>query len=115
VSKQASCGLCKRETDPSRHHLMPQSIRRRMKKTKHGRAKLAELDEREDVTGTFCRDCHSKVHSLFPNGVLAKLYPTVELLKQAPGIPEWIKFISKQDTSKRFRNRESSTWGDRQP
>lgn len=94
------CPLCDREAPRSRHHLTPRSQARRKKRKK--------AEEDPVVLAGLCVDCHGKIHSLFANRVLAEQYSTVEKLKTAPGVEEWLAFISKRPSTARFISRRSS-------
>ncbi len=93
------CGLCGRDAPRSRHHATPRQIARRR------RRRDVEPQSLEDL----CRDCHGKVHSLFTNQALAESYPTLEKLRAAPGMAEWVGFIRKRPVTQRFHSRESGS------
>jgi hypothetical protein len=102
--KLAICPLCEREAPRSKHHLTPRSVDKRKKKRK----KLKHDDDPVALAGT-CVDCHRKVHSLYDNKTLAAVYETLEKLREAPGIPEWLGFIKKKPGSVRFGSRASNS------
>jgi hypothetical protein len=53
-----------------------------------------------------CSQCHGMVHATFTNQTLASLYPTIEQLRQAPELAEYIKWVRKQPVSRKKRNKE---------
>lgn len=85
------CTLCARTAPRSKHHLIPRS-----------QLRVKQKDfEPESLTG-LCTDCHRKVHASFSNKDLAKLYNTIEKLREAPGMPEWTRFVSKKSGTERI-------------
>jgi hypothetical protein len=101
--RTTDCPICERKGAPcSRHHLTPKSRDKKRKKR----------DDPPALAGT-CVDCHKKIHSLYTNRELAADYATVERLKAAPGIPEWIAFIGRRPVTERIRSRGSKKRGSR--
>ena len=88
------CGLCGREV-PARlitlHHLTP--------KQKGGKA--------EDRT-PLCRPCHKQLHAVFSNTHLAKVYPTLQSLREARELQPFLKWIRKQKPNRNFRTAMSN-------
>lgn len=85
------CPLCERPIPPeleSRHHLIP-----KLKGGKH---------EPIAVLHTIC---HSKVHSLFSEAELARVYNTIEALRENEEIMRFVKWISKRPPEFRSKNR----------
>lgn len=74
--------------------------------TQHHRVPVHKGGGREHKVA-LCRDCHSKVHSLFTNAELARNYDTFEKLREVAEIRKFIKFIRKVDPSQRVGSRES--------
>jgi len=73
------CPLCERdmaEADCDEHHLIP--------KQKGGR---------KGPTVTIHRFCHTKIHSLFTNNELKKLYSTIEDLRAHPDMAKFIEWV----------------------
>jgi hypothetical protein len=68
------------------HHLLP--------KQKGGKA-----DDRVPL----CRPCHKQIHATFGNGQLATTYANLELLRQAPQLQPFLKWIRKQKPGRNFR------------
>lgn len=50
-----------------------------------------------------CRDCHTAVHALFSNKELEKTYNSVDALLGNERFARTVKFISKQDPTRRFK------------
>lgn len=87
------CPLCHRQEAPfSDHHLIP--------KTRGGANK---------ETVTICIDCHNALHAQFSNKELEKIYNNVEMLMTNETFSRTVKFISKQNPSKRIKTKLSTT------
>lgn len=83
-----TCGLCGREVQQtSRHHLVP-----RVEGGRYG------------PTVELCQPCHSSVHRFLTNRDLARRYPTVEALREAPELQTYLSWIRKVKVEK-IRNR----------
>ncbi|UOQ74694.1 HNH endonuclease [Hymenobacter cellulosilyticus] len=75
--REQRCELCEREVSAvSRHHLVPR-----------------EEGGRYGPTVALCQPCHSTVHLLLTNRELARNYPTVEALRQAPELQKYLHWI----------------------
>jgi hypothetical protein len=82
-----TCELCRRVVPTERlddtnavqrHHLRP--------------------EEREtSPTATLCRPCHDQVHALFTNEELRASYDTVEALREADRLAEYLSWIRGSD------------------
>ena len=74
-----NCPLCGRELDSTAdlHHLVP--------KSKKGKETIR-----------LHKICHSKIHSLYDEKVLAKHYNTIEKLLESEDIQRFIKWIKKK-------------------
>jgi len=83
-----NCLLCEREKSLTEHHLIPKQMHKRLKK-KYSKDEL-------NKTISICRDCHSQIHKLFSEKLLALKYNTLELLKIAPGLEKFITWVRKQ-------------------
>jgi len=84
------CPLCGRETENmTKHHLVPK-----------------ELGGKE--TADICADCHSAIHARYTNKELAESYHSLELIMADQNLTKAFKFLSKQDPSRRFRNKQSN-------
>ena len=97
-----TCALClrvvpdERIDDPAvvqEHHLVPEN-------------------RAESPTVMLCRPCHEQIHALFTNEELRESYDTIEALRAAPRLAEyvdWIRTTDKLDiqvrTSDRVRQR----------
>lgn len=85
------CSLCGRPFERrqlTRHHCLPRQ--------KGGGTEDVEL---------LCRQCHGMVHCTFTNSTLAKVFPTIEQLRQAPELTAFLRWVRKQPPSRRKRNR----------
>jgi hypothetical protein len=58
----------------------------------------------EDVE-LLCSQCHGMVHATFTNQTLARLYPTVALLRQASELAAYIRWVRRQPPSRKKRNK----------
>jgi 5-methylcytosine-specific restriction enzyme A len=91
MSDEVPCGLCGRAFEPTRltrHHCLPRS--------KGGTQEDVEM---------LCPQCHGMVHATYTNQTLAKIYPTLEELRQAPELQNYIRWVRKQPPTRRTRNR----------
>jgi hypothetical protein len=80
-----ACPLCGRPNyRPSDHHLVP--------KSRGGKR-----------TETICRDCHSAIHQTFTNKELERQYASVEALLAHEGFARMLRFIARQDPTRRTR------------
>jgi hypothetical protein len=82
------CELCGREV-PRRlitlHHTLP-------------RQKGGKAEHRVPT----CKPCHKQVHATFGNAELAKIYPTVDALREAPQLQPFLRWIRKQAPDRNF-------------
>jgi hypothetical protein len=90
-SEELQCGLCERPFE--RKHL-----------TKHHCLPRQKGGSSEDVA-LICSQCHGMVHATYTNSTLASTYPTIELLRGAPELGPYLKWVSKQPPSRRKRNK----------
>jgi 5-methylcytosine-specific restriction endonuclease McrA len=84
------CGLCGRafaRTGLTRHHCLPRQ--------KGGTSEDVEL---------LCSQCHGMVHATYTNRTLAVLYATLDELRQAPELANYLRWVRKQPSSRRTRN-----------
>lgn len=89
MTDKETCPLCNRLMHYiSDHHLVP--------KTRGGKD-----------TVTICQDCHQAIHSLFSNKELENKYNTVESLLENDRFTKTVKFISKQDSSRKTRTKNA--------
>jgi hypothetical protein len=94
-SAEGRCELCARllaEDRLTRHHLLPRSRARKMKRRSKGRRELKRRDPGRTVA--LCAPCHRNVHVSIDNADLARGYDTVEALRDHPGVrrfTEWVK------------------------
>jgi hypothetical protein len=85
-----SCSLCERPFD-------------RKQLTKHHCRPRQKGGSQEDVE-LLCPQCHGMVHATYTNATLAELYPTIELLRAAPELAPFLRWVRKQPPSRRKRN-----------
>ncbi len=79
-----SCGLCQRAVrHTTRHHLVPR-----------------EEGGRYGATVELCQPCHSSVHRFLSNRELARQYPTVEALRAAEALQDYLNWIRKNKVEK---------------
>ncbi|KAF9530994.1 hypothetical protein CPB83DRAFT_787625 [Crepidotus variabilis] len=89
-TRTKECEICEREVPLTYHHLIPRSTHAKVAKQGwHPESMLNSV-------AWLCRPCHSAVHGVAPNEILAKQYYTVELLLQREDIQKWQKYASKQ-------------------
>lgn len=84
------CELCGRgctREQLTKHHALPRS--------EGGTMEHVEL---------ICHQCHSMVHQTFANETLAKLYPTMEILRKAIELEGYIRWVRKQPVTRRTKN-----------
>jgi 5-methylcytosine-specific restriction protein A len=87
------CTLCERDV-PARlitqHHLTPRQ--------KGGRA---------EHRTPLCKPCHKQVHAMFGNTELARVYDSIESLREARALQPFLKWIRKQSPGRNFRTHRS--------
>lgn len=91
MSTNLICGLCERPFDRTgltRHHCLPRSLG----------------GTPEDIA-LICAQCHSTVHANFTNATLEALYPTLLLLRDAPELEPYLRWVRKQPPGRRKKNR----------
>ena len=87
------CPFCNREFGAlTQHHVVPK-----------------ELGGKETIT--ICADCHSAIHARYTNKELKERLFTFKLLQADPDLRRAYKFLSKQASLKRFRNKQSNKRG----
>jgi 5-methylcytosine-specific restriction enzyme A len=88
-----TCALCLRSVPPqliTQHHLKP--------KRKGGKA---------EHRTPLCKPCHKQVHATFGNTDLARMYDSVEALREAPLLQPFLKWVRKQSADRNFRTLQS--------
>lgn len=87
-----TCELCNRENfkNLTEHHLTPRE---------EGGSKLPTIN--------ICSDCHRQIHALYTNKELAIRLNTLQDLKNDYKISKFLKYISKQPSSKSIRVKKS--------
>jgi hypothetical protein len=84
-----ACTLCERQVPVdliTLHHLKPRE--------KGGRA---------EHRTPLCRPCHKQLHAVYSNAKLARSLDRVELLKTAPELQGFLRWIRKQKPDRNFR------------
>jgi hypothetical protein len=95
LSAGGRCQLCGRrvgEDRLTRHHLLPRSRARKMKRRRKSRQQLERRDPGRTVV--VCGPCHRNVHVSIGNTDLGRGYDSVEALRNHPGVQrftEWVK------------------------
>ena len=104
---EGMCELCGRTLKLTFHHLIPKQTHSRYLRTglPPGVPEAAQLQGLEAQPcreflhrygARFCRFCHSTVHRLAPNSVLAERFNTLEKLRAQPEIVRFVAFASQQ-------------------
>ncbi|OCH91230.1 hypothetical protein OBBRIDRAFT_544041 [Obba rivulosa] len=89
-TRATECEICEREIPLTYHHLIPRQVHAKvLKKGWHPQAMLNSV-------AWLCRPCHSAVHQVASNEVLARSFYTVELLLEREDIQKWRKYAAKQ-------------------
>src|SRR5690349_111604 len=86
---ETKCSLCEREVPTDMmtlHHLRP--------KEKGGKA---------EHRTPLCRPCHKQLHAVFSNKDLARSLDSIELLRAAPQLQPFLRWIRKQKPDRNFR------------
>ena len=92
---EGMCELCGRrvkEDRLTRHHLLPRSRARKMKRRRKGRQELRRRDPARTIA--LCTPCHRNVHLSIGNADLERGYDSVEALRDHPGVrkfTDWVK------------------------
>jgi hypothetical protein len=84
------CALCGRAFDRkqlTQHHCLPRE--------KGGTVDHVEL---------LCSQCHGMVHATYTNETLAAVYPTIDLLRKAPELQPYVRWVRRQPATRRTRN-----------
>ena len=89
------CPMCEREAKLTKHHLIPRTMH--AKYIKKGFTK-AHLNTCVDI----CRKCHSAVHRLYPEPVLAAEYDTAEKLMADPRVQKWMAYAKTSNKSTKW-------------
>ncbi|ADC64737.1 conserved hypothetical protein [Ferroglobus placidus DSM 10642] len=87
------CELCGIPGDLTRHHIVPNPVRRRLKRKKGKSA------EEVNSTVLLCRDCHRQLHALFTEKELACM--TWDEIKSKESVRKWVDWIRKKRGQKR--------------
>jgi len=99
--REGDCELCQRHLKLTFHHLIPKDTH----PTYLGKpGQLASIGIEGEPSRGFlntygtmvCGQCHSNIHRLAPNHVLAKEYNTLPKIKEHPKIQRWMEWASTQ-------------------
>lgn len=78
------CALCEREVKYiTKHHLVPKQ-------------KGGTFDQTIDL----CSPCHKTIHAIFSNTILVQRFKTIDKLKEAVELQDYLKWIRKRDIEK---------------
>ena len=94
LEPRGRCELCGRrvgEDRLTRHHLLPRSRARKMKRRKKRRQELKRRDQ--DRTVALCGPCHRNVHTSIGNTDLERGYDSVEALRDHPGVRRFTRWV----------------------
>jgi hypothetical protein len=72
--------------------------------TKHHCLPRSRGGTAEDIA-LICSQCHSTVHANFTNATLEALYPTLLLLRDAPELGPYLRWVRKQSPTRRLKVR----------
>lgn len=90
ASRPDGCEICQREHLPlTYHHLIPRAVH--AKAVKRGWHKEWELNK----VAWLCRACHSYVHRVASNEMLAKELFSVERLMERDDIQKWAQWVGR--------------------
>lgn len=103
--QEGECELCVRPLLLTFHHLIPKDTHPTYLKK---RGQLASVGIDGEPTRGFlnsygimvCRQCHSHIHSLASNELLAKEYNTVRKILDHPKIQRWVEWAANQRSGK---------------
>ncbi len=84
------CGLCKRQSALTAHHLIPRKLHRRKHFRKH--FEKTELH----ATVLICRQCHSGLHVLYDEMHLGKSLNSIDKLLDDPQVKKHIEWVARQ-------------------
>jgi 5-methylcytosine-specific restriction enzyme A len=90
MAEESPCALCGRSFNVkqlTRHHCLP-------------RQKGGDQDD----VALICSQCHGMVHATFTNATLAAVYPTIDKLREAPELEDFLKWVAKQPPTRRKQN-----------
>lgn len=98
-----TCKLCGRSTTLTFHHLIPKETHGRylgkaLPALPPGVVEGGAAPTRQWLShygAALCRPCHTVVHRLAPNAVLAQRFNSVQVLKEEPSIERWVRFAAK--------------------
>jgi hypothetical protein len=85
------CALCQRERPLTFHHLIPRTL--------HSNKWFKKNFTRDDMQTRgimVCKQCHKHIHRTYPHKVLGRQLNTLEALRSAPKIKQFVKWAEKQ-------------------
>ena len=89
------CELCKRKLKLTEHHLIPKEMH-----NKKWCKTLFTLEERVGNIAHVCHDCHAAIHHFISNKDLARLYNTIDKLKEQEDLMKFVNWVSKSENRK---------------
>merc|ERR1719502_2272581 len=103
--QEGDCEMCHRRLLLTFHHLIPKDTHPTYLKRPGQLASVGIEGEPSrgflNTYGTMvCRQCHSHIHSLASNEVLAREYNTLQKILDHPKIQRWVEWASKQRSGK---------------
>jgi hypothetical protein len=90
-ARELACALCGRQFQKAhltKHHCLPRE--------KGGAA---------DDVALICSQCHGMVHATYTNETLARCYPTIDMLRDAPELETFLKWVRKQPATRKKKNK----------
>jgi hypothetical protein len=87
------CEFCGRGAKTTRHHLVPRSEKKRAK-------------DRFGPVADLCRDCHRMIHATFENKSLAREFWTLDNLRAAPELRDYLAWIRRRPGATYFGSRD---------
>ncbi len=106
-SAAGACELCRRTSLPlTFHHLIPKEVHHRYANkplprdcpaqqalgADAGPGATANRHWLSHYGAVLCRPCHSVVHALAPNAVLATTFSSIDALREAPSVVKWVNY-----------------------
>jgi hypothetical protein len=84
------CCLCQRQVPLTFHHLIPKKVHRRTYFKKHFTQKIL-------AKGILvCRKCHKGIHGLHDEMTLARIFNSLEKLRNDPDLLRHVEWVARQ-------------------
>merc|ERR1712217_276669 len=92
--QEGKCEMCGRQKLLTFHHLIPKDVhptylKKRLPPGIDGEPTRSFLNSYGTMV---CRQCHSFIHRLAPNDVLAKEYNTLQKIMEQPSVKRWVEW-----------------------